>query len=154
VKEIEVEPMRITAISVASDETITDVHPTSASASLLEQLGGRTALERMVDRFVQRITSDRRLAPHFARIDVAALKRSELAFFTAAFGGKPDLDWREPAIDLDGEAAGRVACHLYEVLLGFGLPERLNEDIVLAVISLGSRVSRSAIEPPVERRPR
>jgi hemoglobin len=136
--------MHYTAVTAAKEEVPTGVPETPAPPPLFEQIGGRAAVERLVHRFVHRIVSDQRLLPHFARIDVSALKRSEFAFFTAAFGGTSDLDWREPAVDLDGEAASRVACHLYEVLVGFGLPDSLTEDLLLAVLSLALRTSRAA----------
>ena len=58
-----------------------------------------------------------------------------MAFFCEAFGGTR-LDWSEPAVNLDGEAFGRVVLHLYDVLVDPGLPERLTERLVLAVITL------------------
>lgn len=119
----------------------TNLAMTDGSASLLAQIGGLTTVERLVHRFVDRIISDGRLAPHFAGIDTAALRQSLVAFFGEAFGGKAHLDWSEPAIDLDGEAFGRVVHHLYDVLESVGFPERLNESLVLAVMSLALRGS-------------
>ena len=134
--------MRNTGVIVTSDDFL-DVPVTGASPSLLEQIGGLTAVERLVDRFVHRTISDRQLAPHFARIDAAALRQSQLAFFSEAFGGTAHLDWSQPAVDLDGDAFSRVVHHLYDALVSFGLPERLNERLVLAVISRALRGSCS-----------
>ena len=127
--------MHNTAVTVTDDEAL-DVPGTGPSASLLEQIGGRPAVERLVDRFVHRTLNDRQLAPQFAGIDVVALRQSQLAFFCEAFGGATRLDWSAPAVDLDGEAFGRVVLHLYDVLVSLGLPERLTERLALALITL------------------
>ena len=65
--------MHNTTVTVTDDEAL-DVPGTGPSASLLEQIGGRPAVERLVNRFVHRTLSDRQLAPQFAGIDVVALR--------------------------------------------------------------------------------
>ncbi len=127
-----------TTIASVPDEAL-DVSVTDASTSLLEHIGGVVTVERLVDRFIHRTLNDRQLAPHFAGIDVAALRQSQVAFFCAAFGGTTALDWRSPAVDLDDEPFSRVISHLYDVLVSLGLPERLTERLVIAVISLAFR---------------
>ncbi|MDG3010613.1 group 1 truncated hemoglobin [Rhodococcus sp. D2-41] len=55
--------------------------------SIYEEIGGAEALTCVVDDFYKRVLADARLAGYFRRTDLDRLKRSQVAFFTAALGG-------------------------------------------------------------------
>lgn len=55
--------------------------------SLYERIGGDAAVRATVMKMYEKILSDEELAPFFEGIDVEALRRSQSAFVTYAFGG-------------------------------------------------------------------
>ncbi len=55
--------------------------------SLYERIGGETAVRATVLKMYEKILADELLAPFFEDIDVDALRRSQSAFVTVAFGG-------------------------------------------------------------------
>ncbi len=57
------------------------------STSLFDRIGGDTAVTATVIKLYDKILSDELLIPFFKDIDVAALRRSQIAFVTVAFGG-------------------------------------------------------------------
>jgi hemoglobin len=57
------------------------------SKSLFERIGGEKAVQSTVVKMYDKILDDDLLAPFFENIDVDALRRSQMAFVTVAFGG-------------------------------------------------------------------
>jgi hemoglobin len=55
--------------------------------SLYERIGGENAVRATVMKLYEKILSDDELAPFFENINVEALRRSQSAFVTYAFGG-------------------------------------------------------------------
>lgn len=55
--------------------------------SLYERIGGENAVRATVVKLYDKILSDDELAPFFENIDIDALRRSQSAFVTYAFGG-------------------------------------------------------------------
>ncbi len=107
----------------------------SSFPTLLERLGGTAHIMRIVDRYTERVLNDPELAPRFEGIDVAALKKSQASFLTAAFGGPDQLDFGHAPVHLDDEQFGRFVLHLYESLLSYGLSDSFTEQLVLAVMT-------------------
>ena len=58
--------------------------------SLFERIGGDGAVRATVLKMYDKILADEALAPFFEDIDVDALRRSQSAFVTYAFGGPND----------------------------------------------------------------
>ena len=109
----------------------------AASLPVFDRIGGMPRIEWLVDRFVDEIRSDRELAPFLAGVDWASLKKSQVAFFTEAFGGHfphPSVDLRRTHVQLEGEQFVRVALLLHDTLLSLGLPSELQEELVRAVV--------------------
>lgn len=57
------------------------------SQNLYERIGGESAVRATVLKMYEKILADEVLAPFFEDIDVEALRRSQSAFVTYAFGG-------------------------------------------------------------------
>jgi hemoglobin len=57
------------------------------SQTLFERIGGESAVRATVLKMYDKILADELLAPFFEDIDVEALRRSQSAFVTVAFGG-------------------------------------------------------------------
>lgn len=57
------------------------------SKTLYDRIGGESAVRATVIKMYDRILSDAELAPFFENIDVNALRNSQTAFVTFAFGG-------------------------------------------------------------------
>lgn len=55
--------------------------------SLFERIGGKSAVKATVVKLYDKILDDEKIAPFFDDIDVDALRRSQSAFVTYAFGG-------------------------------------------------------------------
>ena len=55
--------------------------------SLYERIGGDKAVQATVIKMYDKVLDDALLAPFFEDIDVDALRRSQMAFVTVAFGG-------------------------------------------------------------------
>jgi len=102
---------------------------------------------------------DSQLRPRFAGMDAAALKASQTAFLTAAFGGPATAHPSQPAIYLDDEQFGRFVLHIYETLLSLGIPDIFTEQLVLAVMTralsgdAGSEVTAGPSNTPTTRPP-
>jgi hemoglobin len=107
--------------SIITDEFLFRAAAALSFPTLLERLGGTAHIERIVDRYTERVLNDPELAPRFEGIDVAALKKSQASFLTAAFGGPDQLDLGHAPVHLDDEQFGRFVLHLSESLLSYGL---------------------------------
>lgn len=57
------------------------------TSSLYERIGGENAVRATVVKLYDKILDDNTLAPFFENLDVDALRRSQHAFVTFAFGG-------------------------------------------------------------------
>ena len=57
---------------------------------LIEQLGGRSVLDPVVDEFYDRVLADDELAPIFAGVDMARLVSMQQEFLAAALAAGPD----------------------------------------------------------------
>jgi truncated hemoglobin YjbI len=106
-----------------------------ASPTLLDQLGGRPGVQRIVDRFVAKILTDNELAARFAGVGMATLETSLAAFLIEAFGGGAASTVNQGLVRLDGEQFVRVLVHLYDALADRGLSKPLTEQLVLALAS-------------------
>jgi len=108
-----------------------------AAPPLFERIGGWPRVEWLADRFVDEILADPELAPAFARVDLASFKRSQAAFFTEAFGGRLPEAAADPrtCVHLEGDQLVRVALVLHDILMDLGLPDEIQDGLVLAVVS-------------------
>ena len=58
-----------------------------ATTVLFDKLGGRTAIETVVNEFFRRVQADRELNPYFADTDMAQTKRHFRDFISMSLGG-------------------------------------------------------------------
>jgi hemoglobin len=69
--------------------------PRHESASLYARLGGEAAVMAAVERFYEKVLADDLTRPFFARLDMEAQTRKQVAFMTWAFGGPSEYRGRD-----------------------------------------------------------
>ncbi len=104
----------------------TDRPKKTVAASLYKRLGGAKSIAAAIDGLYDRLLSDAALRPYFDGVDLAALKASQQAFLTRAFGGPRryrGLDMRQAhrGLGVSGAAFDRTAAHLEAVLRDLGV---------------------------------
>lgn len=72
---------------VFCDEASRDAWLKARKASLYERLGGKAAIDAVVDAFYVRMLKDARVKHFFEDINMSAQRRKQKAFLSAAFGG-------------------------------------------------------------------
>lgn len=109
------------------------------SESLYREIGGRDAVEVVVEDFYDRVLADDRLRPYFEGMDVTELRAHQVQFIGAVAGGPMDYDganMREAHAHLEiGEADFEaVAAHLEAALRGNGV-DGANVDAIMAEVA-------------------
>ena len=113
--------------------------------TLYERIGGRAALEAVVDEFYRRIVADQQLAPLFAKTDMKKQRGHQVAFLAAALGGPADYRGK----DMRAAHVGRgitanhyaaVAGHLQGTLQWAGVGGEELAAIMATAASLQSQV--------------
>lgn len=113
----------------------------SGSETLYDALGGRDAIEAVVDRFYERVVGDDSLAPFFEDVDMDRLRAHQTAFLSAATGGPYEysgVNMREAHahLDLTGEDFDAVADHLRETLEEFDVGREQIIELMVTVVEL------------------
>ena len=108
--------------------------PQPPAASHYQRLGGIDAIRPVVDEFYDRVLADSELAPYFARLDVARIKRHQVLLLASMLGGPHTYAGRSLAVAHRGLGItsahyNRVVTHLRAVLDDAGVPD----DIVAAI---------------------
>jgi len=109
--------------------------------TLYERLGGREAIEAVVDEFYDRVLADESLVPYFEGTETDELRSHQAAFVAAVAGGPDSYDgasMREAHADLDlspGEFAA-VAGHLDDALAEFDVADEDREALLAEVATL------------------
>jgi truncated hemoglobin YjbI len=106
----------------------------AASLTLLERIGGRTAVCHILDELIARVRRDPHLAARFVELDQAPLRTAQAVFFTEAFTGRSPSNAR-PLVQLDEESFVRVVIHLHDTLESLELSPALTEQLFLSVMS-------------------
>jgi hemoglobin len=109
--------------------------------SLFERIGGDSAVRATVMKMYDKILADEKLAPFFENIDVDALRHSQMAFVTYAFGGPNHYSGQNMRIahknavskGLSDEHFDLVAGHLKKSMEELNVPEELISE-VLAIV--------------------
>lgn len=105
--------------------------PTTRQPGLLERIGGRAAVERVVEEFYARVEADAELRPMFPE-DLSEGKRKQAMFLEQWLGGEgrysaefghPRLRIRHFPFVIDQRAAGRWLRHMGEALRAAGVGE-------------------------------
>jgi len=113
--------------------------------TLYEKLGGREAVEAVVDRFYERVLADERLASFFEDTDVDALREHQTEFVTYVTGGTDAYDgqsMRAAHADLGITEAdfAAVADHLRATLEEFEVPAEHADAIMAEVAGLRDEI--------------
>ena len=104
------------------------------SLTLLERIGGGTAVCHIVDELIARVRRDPHLVARFVELDQARLRTAQAVFFTEAFTGRSPSNARS-LIQLDEESFVRVVIHLHDTLESLELSPALTEQLFLSVMS-------------------
>lgn len=111
------------------------------SQSVYREIGGRDAVERVVDDFYDRVLSDDRLAEYFEGMEMEELRAHQVQFISAVTGGPVEYggkDMREAHAHLDVDEADfdAVATHLERALRDNGVDDDNVEAIMSEVVAL------------------
>lgn len=107
--------------------------------TLLQQLGGREAVEMVVAAFYERVLADPLLKPYFRGVQMSRLYKNQADFFCAALG-QPDAykgrDMRSlhAGMNIGDEEFDAVAVHLQDALAECGV-DRPKIDTVVSLIA-------------------
>ncbi|MFW5948798.1 MAG: group I truncated hemoglobin [Halolamina sp.] len=109
--------------------------------SLYAEIGGRDAVEAVVDEFYDRVLDDPVLAPYFEDTEMDALFAHQVQFASAVAGGPVDYEGADMQTAHEGmriteEAFDHVATHLAAALRENGVGEPAVESIIGEVAAL------------------
>lgn len=112
-----------------------------SDTTLYEALGGRDAIEAVVDRFYERVITDEQLAPYFEDVDDEELRKHQAAFLTYVTGGADEYDGRSmeaahAGLGITAADFAAVAEHLQATLAEFDVPEEHADEVMAAVADL------------------
>lgn len=107
--------------------------------SLYAEIGGRDAVEAVVDDFYDRVLADPVLEPYFEDTDMDALFAHQVQFISAVAGGPADYDGDDmqaahEGMGITGEAFGHVAEHLTDALRENGVDDD-NVDAIIGEVA-------------------
>ena len=116
--------------------------------TLYEELGGEPALKQIIDRFIDRVVSDRMIGFHFNGVDRDVLKKREFEFAAQHLGaniqytGRPLEEAHKKKHHIfDGQFLRRLAI-LKETLAELQAPPRVVDHWVAHTESLRDRIIR------------
>ncbi|BCK57432.1 group I truncated hemoglobin [Nocardia wallacei] len=114
--------------------------------TIYEQIGGREALEAVVEDFYVRVLADAELAPFFTGTNMSRLKGRQVEFFAAALGGPEPYTGAPMKQVHQGRGItmhhfGLVAGHLTDALKAAGVPDDLVAQIIGAVAPLADDIA-------------
>jgi hemoglobin len=113
--------------------------------TLYDRLGGRDAVDAVVDEFYDRVLADESLAPFFEGTEMDELRAHQAAFISAVTGGPDDYEgatMREAHahLDLSEREFAAVAGHLDDALAAFDVSESDREAVLAEVAELESAI--------------
>ena len=111
--------------------------------TLFERIGGEKAVQAAVIKMYDKVLGDELLAPFFEDIDVDALRRSQMAFVTVAFGGPNHYTGKNMRVahehavrnGLSDTHFDRVATHLKTAMEELSVPVDLISEALAIVAS-------------------
>ncbi|MWB98461.1 group 1 truncated hemoglobin [Agromyces seonyuensis] len=118
--------------------TSLDVHSEPEAQSDYAAVGGGAAVSVVVNRFYELVLADDSLAHHFDGVEMARLKRHQVALVSQVMGGPVayegrDLRTAHEGKGITGEQFGAVAGHLIAALAEAGVPAEIIDRTVAAV---------------------
>jgi hemoglobin len=113
-------------------------------ATILDEIGGRPAVEMVVADFYERVLGDPELKPFFRGVQMGRLQQLQTDFFCAVLGNEPwggrDLATVHAGMHITEHQFNRVALHLQSSLQDAGVPAVLVEQIVSLVATLKGQI--------------
>lgn len=121
-------------------------------STLFERLKGQDGISQVVQDFYTRVLRDPQLSHYFEGLAMWRLQRHMVAFLVQATGGPAGYEGREMAaahahLRITGRDFDRVARHLVETLVDFGVAGGDVDDVVAAVSPVRPHVVTAARKP-------
>ncbi len=113
--------------------------------TLLQELGGRDAVEAVVARFYEKVLADARLAPFFRGVSMSRLHQHNVDFFTAVLGGADiyrgrNMTAAHAGLDITDAHFDAVAGHLVDTLTELGVPADKRAQVIGLVAPLRAQI--------------
>jgi hemoglobin len=120
----------------------------NAHESPYARIGGGPAIRTAVDRFYRLVLDDPELAPYFADVDLARLKRHQAQLLSSVLGGSEEYTGRDLAAahlgrGITGAHYAKVVDHLVGVLRELDAPA----DVIEAVAQTVGGVRDQIVDP-------
>ncbi|SDZ90144.1 hemoglobin [Haloplanus vescus] len=115
------------------------------SQTIYNEIGGRDAVEAVVDDFYDKVLNDEQLIPYFEDTDTAELRAHQIQFISAVTGGPveytgDDMRAAHDHLDIAEEDFDLVGKYLTQALEENGVPEDNVEAIMAEVVGLKAPV--------------
>lgn len=109
--------------------------------TLYERLGGRDAIETVVEEFYDRVLGDERLEAFFEDVSTTELRAHQTEFLSSVTGGPVEYDGEDMSeahahLDIDDTDYTLVAAHLETALAACDVPATDRRQVLAAVEEL------------------
>ena len=116
-----------------------------ADATLYERLGGKPAIEKVVDQFVANVAADNRINHRFAKTDIPTLKRHLVDQICEATGGPckytgRDMVTTHKGMKITKEEFNWTGGHLAAALDAYKVPDREKRELLTAIGSMEPQI--------------
>lgn len=116
-----------------------------AEATLYERLGGKPAIEKVVDQFVANVAADNRINHRFAKTDIPTLKRHLVDQICEATGGPckytgRDMVTTHKGMKITKEEFNWTGGHLAAALDAYKVPDREKRELLTAIGSMEPQI--------------
>lgn len=116
-----------------------------ADASLYERLGGKLAIEKVVDQFVANVAADDRINKRFANTDIPQFKKHLVDQICEATGGPCEYTGRDmvtthKGMNITKEEFNWTGGHLAAALDTYDVPEREKRELLTAIGSMEPQI--------------
>jgi len=123
--------------------------------SVYAKLGGKSALEAVVDEFYDRVLADPALQPFFAQANLDRLKKRQVEFFTQALGGPAlyrgrDMESAHARMAIADHDFARTVRHLVDALHALRVPHPLIDEVAALLAPLKGKIVNSNAHPATE----
>jgi hemoglobin len=123
-------------------------------STLLEQLGGRDAVEAVVAGFYEKVLADATLAPFFRQISMSRQHQHQVDFFVTVLGGANvykgrDMVKAHAGMGITDAHFDSVAGHLVATLKELGVPDAGVQQVVALVAPLREQIVERRIQARV-----
>jgi hemoglobin len=137
-------PIRLAAAALALTLAACAAQPPK-EASLYDRLGGKPAIEKVVDQFVANIAADNRINQRFAKTDIPKLKTHLVDQICEATGGPckykgRDMVTTHKGMKITKEEFNWTGGHLAAALDTYKVPAREKNELLTAIGSMEPQI--------------